>query len=290
VVDEPPYGDRTVAKLDQLRAADAGDGNSSEGAGELTVDGHAGCPGHAAFLRDRGAWSGTPDVTAVYVCSDWKAYGHQPRFADSPLTGLSAGGGRMSAEAKAERREVIANNKAWDAARPVRQRWLTGFLARRTAPKDAPQWIAATLASCGHDVRRAMEDGHQTGLGLLGLATDPPWRPYSGTPNPAVTAAAKATAARATMITLGLLLGGLEGTVTRNTWRSATADQLAYFTALQTWGYPLSDVEQLVVPSTPNPTEAPGAEDDTEDDAGSTPAAEDSADGGPGDDPVAVDA
>ena len=118
----------------------------------------------------------------------------------------------MTAEAKAERREVIANNKAWDAARPVRRQWLTAFLARRTAPKDAPQWIAATLASCAHDVRRAMEDGHQTALELLGLAGDPPWQPYSGTPNPVVDAAAKASPARATMLTLGLLLGGLEAT------------------------------------------------------------------------------
>lgn len=245
VVEEPRYGDRTVAKLDHLRAGDA----AVDGGGEMAVEVHAGCPGHAAYLRDRGAWSGTPDVTAVYVCTDWRGHGHQPRFADSPLTGLSASG-RMTAEAKAERREVIVNNKAWDAARPVRRQWLTAFLARRTAPKDGPKWIAVTLASCGHDVRRAMEDGHQTALELLGLATDPPWRPYAGTPNPVVDAAAKASPARATVLTLGLLLGGLESTVTRSTWRHATASQQAYFTALQRWGYPLSDVEQLVLAGT----------------------------------------
>jgi ParB family chromosome partitioning protein len=256
VVEEPPYGDRTVAKLDHLRA---GDDAAEDGGAEMAVEAHASCPGHAAYLRDRGAWSGTPDVTAVYVCTDWRGHGHQPRFADSPLTGLSASG-RMTAEARAERREVIANNKAWDAARPVRRQWLTAFLARRTAPKDAPQWIAATLASCGHDVRRAMEDGHQTALELLGLATDPPWRPYAGTPNPIVDATAKANPGRATMLTLGLLLGGLESTVTRSTWRHATASQQAYFTALQQWGYPLSDVEQLALARTPELCAEPDAD------------------------------
>jgi ParB family chromosome partitioning protein len=184
----------------------------------------------------------------------------------------------MSERAKLERREVIANNKAWDAARPVRRQWLSGFLTRRTAPKDAPAWIAATLASCAHDVRRAMEDGHQTALGLLGLADDPPWRPYSGTPNPVVGAAATVTPARATMLTLGLLLGGLESTLTRGSWRSATATQQAYFTALQTWGYPLSDVEQLVLAPTPDATTADaadpadGAEDAAGDEAAGAPA------------------
>jgi ParB family chromosome partitioning protein len=146
----------------------------------------------------------------------------------------------------------------------VRRQWLIEFLARRTAPKDAPHWIAATLASCGHDVRRAMEDSHQTALEVLDLATDPPWRPYSGTPNPVIDAAAKVSPARATMLTLGLLLGGLESTVTRSTWRHATASQQAYFTALQRWGYPLSDVEQLVLARTPELCAEPDTEADSD--------------------------
>ena len=57
VVDEPQYGERTVAKLDHLRA---GGDAAEDGSGELTLEAHAGCPGHAAYLRDRGAWSGHP--------------------------------------------------------------------------------------------------------------------------------------------------------------------------------------------------------------------------------------
>jgi ParB family chromosome partitioning protein len=285
VVEEPGYGERTVAKLDHLRTA------SAEGECELTAEKHASCPGHAAYLRDRGAWGGTPEITPVFVCTDWRGQGHQQRFR-SPMTGLdtsqgaSGGDGGMSEQAKAERRLVIANNKAWDSARPVRHEWLTRFLARRTPPKDAPQWIAATLASCAPDVRRAMDDGHQTALNLLGLAGDQPWRHYDGRPHPLVDAAAKTTSARATMLTLAMLLGGLESTVTRSTWRYATAAQRAHFTALQRWGYPLSDVEQLVLQLTAEPGAEPAeAGDDTDavDATGAVDATEatDAAAGGP---------
>jgi ParB family chromosome partitioning protein len=244
VVAEPQYGDRLVAKLSHLQAAD--------GESELSADEHAGCAGHAAFLRDRGAWGGTPDVVAVFVCTDWRKYGHQERLG-SPITGMGggAGGGKMSEEQKTERRVVVANNKAWDSARPVRRRWLKTFLARKSAPKDAPLWTAATLASCSHEVRRALEDGHRTALQLLGLASDDKetgrWGLYSPKLHPVAEAAATASPARAGVLTLGLLLGGLESTVTRDTWRRPTAAHRAYFAALRDWGYPLSEVEQLVV-------------------------------------------
>ena len=65
----------------------------------------------------------------MYVCTDWRRHGHAERLG-APITGLNADG-KMTAEAKAERRAVIANNKAWDAARPVRRQWLIAALARR---------------------------------------------------------------------------------------------------------------------------------------------------------------
>ncbi|WP_344017093.1 hypothetical protein [Pseudonocardia xinjiangensis] len=69
----------------------------------------------------------------------------------------------MSEAEKAERRRVIANNKDWDSATTVRRDWLrTTFLARKTAPKDAVRFIAATLGCGSHDVRKAMESGHST--------------------------------------------------------------------------------------------------------------------------------
>ena len=63
--------------------------------------------------------------------------------------------GPMTEEQKAERREVVANNKAWDSATTVRRTWLTTFFARKTAPPDGARWIAETLAEGNRDVRKA---------------------------------------------------------------------------------------------------------------------------------------
>jgi ParB family chromosome partitioning protein len=59
VLDNPPHGDLGIAKLEQL----------ADGDGELTAEAHAGCPGHAAYLRDHGSWDGKVDITPVYVCT-----------------------------------------------------------------------------------------------------------------------------------------------------------------------------------------------------------------------------
>ena len=57
---------------------------------------HAGCPGHAAYLRDNGSWDGTVDITPVYVCTDWRKQGHQLRMG-TPISGLGTGSdGAMS--------------------------------------------------------------------------------------------------------------------------------------------------------------------------------------------------
>ena len=174
----------------------------------------------------------------------------------------------MSEAEKAERRRVIANNKDWDSATTVRRDWLrTTFLARKTAPKDATRFIAATLGRGSHDVRQAMESGHATARELLGMdaVVD------HGSTNPIATAAETATPARATMLTLAVLLGAAEQGTGRHSWRNPSTEARAYFTALQRWGYPLSPVEQLVL--TPDAatidTERTGGEDqdDTGDEA-----------------------
>jgi ParB family chromosome partitioning protein len=139
----------------------------------LTEDAHAGCPGHAASVAVERGWRGDPVVTTTWWCTDPDGHGHAPRW-DRPTGATSAGvgersAGPMSEAEKAERRRVIANNKDWDSATTVRRDWLTGFLARKSAPKDAGRYIAATLARGGHDVRKAMENAHSTACALLGL-------------------------------------------------------------------------------------------------------------------------
>ena len=53
--------------------------------------------------------------------------------------------GRLTDEQKAERRTLIADNKAWASAEIVRREWLTEFLSRKTMPTDAQHWVAVAL-------------------------------------------------------------------------------------------------------------------------------------------------
>jgi len=60
-------------------------------------------------------------------------------------------------------------------------------------------------------------------------------------------AAAKATPARAQMIALLVVLAATETHTSVNTWRQPSRHIVAYFEALARWGYPLSEVEALIV-------------------------------------------
>jgi ParB family transcriptional regulator, chromosome partitioning protein len=268
IIDEPPYGDRKIRKLDRLKATADSPVDKA-----LTPKAHATCPGHAAYLEDRGRFVGPTQIAAVYVCTDPARHGHADRYS-SPLPTGDAAGGPMTDEQKADRRAVIANNKAWDSATTVRRRWLTTFLTRKTPPKDAPQWIAAALAGHGNEIHNGMQGRHPLALDLLGMTAADQWRPYSGQTHPVAGAATKASPGRATMLTLGLLLGGLEQLMNRDTWRRPGHTARAYLTALNAWGYPLSEVEQLVTAQDPTAakeaggTEADGTEAGDEDQDG----------------------
>jgi len=112
---------------------------------------------------DRGSWS-AQRWDLVYVCTDWREHGHEPRYAD------------------ADRRTIAGQ-----------------------------------------------------------------WRRVSGAPHPVAEAAMASTPARASVLTLGLLLGGIEAGTGRHSWRRPTATTRSYFATLERWGYVLSDVERLVL-------------------------------------------
>jgi ParB family chromosome partitioning protein len=240
--DQRPDGAPRPARLWQLRPSAADPSGT-----ELTEEAHRDCPGHAAQLSVATRWNEGPQVRTEWWCVDPDQYGHTSRYDSTP--GSSAGGGArqpgpMTEKEKAQRRRVVANNKAWDSATVVRRKWLREFLARKSAPKDAAGYIAATLVAGSHDVRKAMEAAHPTACELLGLPA--PQGYYSGTPSPLLGALEGAGTARLTMVSLAVLLGAAEEGTSRNSWRSPTGETRRYFTQLATWGYPLAPVEQLV--------------------------------------------
>jgi ParB family transcriptional regulator, chromosome partitioning protein len=265
----------TARPLSELRASP-----DTEPGTELTAAGHAGCPGHAAFLSERSYGPVAERIRPVWVCTDFQAHGHAERHTALGVTTTGRVAGPMTDEQKAERREVIANNKAWEAATTVRRTWLRTFFARQAAPRDAARWITTTLAWGGPQVRKAMEFAHPLAVELLGL--QPSRRVYPRS-EPHVIAAAAATASpgRASMLTVALLLAALEAGTDRYTWRRPTEDHVAYFQQLRSWGYSLSDVEMLVLtPNRPDLDESdapaehpdraadPGGEDSAATDAG----------------------
>ena len=68
-----------------------------------------------------------------------------------------------------------------------------------------------------------------------------------------------------------MILGGIEDSTSKGTWRYPDTSKALYFTQLAAWGYGLSDVEQLAVevkpttPSTKTAGDEPAENDDQAD-------------------------
>ncbi|HET8643242.1 MAG TPA: ParB N-terminal domain-containing protein [Pseudonocardiaceae bacterium] len=239
VVDAPAWDATSPVRLDHL-LDDAGEG--------LTAEGHAGCPGHAAFVRADWDWDEDSDrstlvVETEFVCTDPDTHGHKRRHGGS-------GAGRGSAaepseqdraRASTERREVIANNKAWDSATTVRRRWLREFLSRRTAPKGAALFIADAIARGGGQLHAALGyDLHPLAHELLGVTRD-----GYGNADALTGLLAGATDSRAQLLTVALILCAYEAATGRDSWRRQSEDTARYLRYLQALGYELADVELL---------------------------------------------
>jgi ParB family chromosome partitioning protein len=150
---------------------------------------------------------------------------------------------RAEAE-KRERKKVLALNKLGAAAIFVRRDFVRKLLTRKTPPKGAAIFVAASLARdsyllTGHDAL-------DTTAELLGLDS-----------TAAVAKAAGELSAngdgRAQVITLALVLGAAEAHTPKDAWRNATTSQWShalssadYLRWLADNGYPLAAVEEIV--------------------------------------------
>ena len=200
----------------------------------ITSEIHAGCPGHVAALR---YLSYNETTSVVWACSDWKGNGHRDCH-----QGGSSQSGAMSEEDKLARREVIANNKAWDSAQTVRRAWLRSFLGRKTAPKDAGQVMASILTSDTHVVAKALGQRNSLATELLGQEASTEY----GAPSPLVALVEQAQPARAQVIALGVVLAAVEASLSRHSWRNPSSSDARYLTTLSAWGYELADIEHII--------------------------------------------
>ena len=206
---------------------DAADGADTRP--ELDAAEHGACDGHAVLVT--APWNGTGDPILTPVCTQPDK--HHQRWAGSAP---QPQGGPMTEEQKAERREVIANNKAWDSAETVRREWLTTLLSRKTLPKHATQFAVRIAATSGADLDKGRTLAHT----LLGVEA-PTGYHSNALPDLAT------THTKAGHVLLALALAAIEQGTGRHTWRNPhdgpTRD---YFTQIADWGYTLSEIEQTV--------------------------------------------
>lgn len=229
VVDWPEYGDTDTVLLRDLQDAD---GN------QLTEENYAGQPGYAVAIAER--WG---SVSVGHVVVDWQPHGLRRIGSTGTVTG-----GKMTEDEKAERRQVVANNKAWVSAEKVRRTWLSELLGRKRLPADALPFAAITLATSRFEVGKALNDGHPLAETLLGQENG----------SRQLAALVEKTPTKATHVAIAIALGALEAATGKHTWRNPDPAARRYFRQLAAWGYTLSDVEQLIIiDETPAEVESP---------------------------------
>lgn len=217
----------------------------------LDAEAHAtGCAGHAVFLQ---AWG---EHAAVAVCTTPEAHHVKyPRysFSSAPAAALTEEESAEQKETeKAARRELIANNKAWDAADTLRTEFVKSLLQRKTPPKDWTMFAAVAGTRHGWTMRA----DNRGGVGDL-LAIE------SGTGYGADTVASwvEQHPAKAPHVALAVVLSAFENAADRNWWRYPSAEGAAYLNQLAAWGHRLTDVEKIAAGIQPDPAEAEDGED-----------------------------
>lgn len=221
VLDQQPYhDDKTIVSIEDLATADGSD---------ITPD-HLTEIGDDKLAHVGHGYGGLQ--TTLYV-RNFKTHGFKRAG-----NGVQIGG--MTDEQKAERRELIAKNKAWDSAEVVRREWLTTLLSRKTLPKDATAFITVGLTLHRRDVASAMNGGNRLAATFLGL------EPQLNEWQPSPVDGYAEQSGKAGHVALAVILAGMEAAIGRHTWRQPTGTASRYLAQIEAWGYPLSEVEQIV--------------------------------------------
>lgn len=182
-------------------------------------------------------------ITTVYLHTDWKAAGFTKPGA--PRSGA------MTEGEKAERRAVIENNRAWDAAETVRVEFIKTLLKARTAPKNALRFISEAMGTCSYTVADGLSKhngfaaerlGGNDAFGELTRLTSKP----GGKPEINI---------------LAMVLTGFEKSLSRQSWRQPSLTARTYLSQLAAWGYTLSDVERIITDHGTEPDAQAQAED-----------------------------
>ena len=273
--DEPntyaPGGARSVEDL----TIDDGNGDQVQ----LTAESHAACPGHAAYVAAE-YYPADPDddeqpeeveVSVLYVCLDparfghtsrrWSDRHHTPRPGDTvvePAEGETASDAaarlarEQEAEAeakKAERRELIARNKQADAAAEVRRAFVRQCLAVKSRHKAMAGWALHQVIQRDPTFCRWAGEYYSRPAILAELLGGDPRQVTADTP-----------AARHGVILWAQVATANEEDLPRDAHRERSPSRARYLQHLQTLGYVLAEVEQMILDNAADeqPTETSG--------------------------------
>lgn len=175
------------------------------------------------------------------VITGWKELGFTPKY-ERYDGGSQAQKGPMTDEQKAERKTLIANNKAMESATKVRREFVKTLLARKQAPKG---WQYFTVHAITHHSETASGYDGEVAAEMVSAKTEGEktwgW-------NPLRTHVAKSTA-RSEFSLIALVCAGYEKTIAKDSWRSPSQNHRDYLNQLVTWGYTPSEVEQIILDS-----------------------------------------
>lgn len=219
IVEKPGYHDDETARVSSLKRAD----------GEYATEEDA----NAVYIEQD--YKG--ECSTVPVIVGWKKLGFKDRYSFSS----SAQTGPMTEEQKAERKTLIANNKAMESATTVRREFVKILLTKKQAPKG---WQYFTIHALTHHSETAGYDA-QVAAEMISAKTD---GEKSWSWNPLKDHVAKSTA-RPEFSLIALVCAGYEKTIAKDSWRSPYQSHRDYLNQLVLWGYTASEVEQIIIDS-----------------------------------------
>jgi ParB family chromosome partitioning protein len=192
--------------------------------------------GNAVYIHSN--YNGEHSTIPVIV--GWKELGFTLRHSYSSSS--SANKGPMTDEQKAERKTLIANNKAMESATTVRREFVKTLLARKQAPKG---WQYFTVHAITHHSETASGYDGEVAAEMVGAKVE---GEKTWAWNPLRTHVAKSTA-RPEFSLIALVCAGYEKTIAKDSWRSPGQTHRDYLNQLVLWGYTPSEVENLIIDS-----------------------------------------
>jgi ParB family transcriptional regulator, chromosome partitioning protein len=179
-------------------------------------------------------------IRTTLVVTGWKELGFTPKHERSSET-TGAQKGPMTDEQKAERKTLIANNKAMESATTVRRTWVKTLLSRKTAPKG---WQYFTVHAITHHSETASGYDGKVAAEMAGAKIGEESDRWGW--NPLRDHVANTTA-RPEFALIALVCAGYEKTIQKDSWRSAGQVHKDYLNQLVTWGYTPSEVEKIII-------------------------------------------